>query len=367
MTFRRRLRGVLAPIPGAVPVARVVAETVTVCLRYRVTGLAAEAAFFTLLSLPPLVLALIAGVGYLGDRLGSDLIDTVTASIESFSSRFLTADTVDQVIMPTVEETLGGGRADLLSIGFLLALWSGSRALHVFMDTIAIMYGQMGHRGVVQARALSLSLYIASIVAMGVTLPLVIIGPGYLQDWIPAPLDILVGLYWPTVAALGLVSLTGLYHFATPERSPFLRDVAGAVLAVVTWVAASYVLRYWAAQAVGGASVYGPLSAPIVLLIWLYFLAIAVLIGAAFNAALRRLYPAKDYRGPVSRVGEWWEGRRSEEDRARPLSPVEYPREPRHTPVVEEPVRDHQRASQESHRPLRAGANTDLAAREGVG
>lgn len=339
----------LAPVPGAVPAARVVVETVGLCLRYRVTGLAAEAAFFALLSLPPLVLALIAGVGFLGSRLGTDVIDTVTSSIEMFSGRFLTTDTVEQVIMPTVQDTLAGGRADLLSIGFVLALWSGSRALHVFMDTIAIMYGQMGHRGIVQARFLSLSLYISSIVAMGITLPLVLIGPGYLRAWIPTPVDFLVGLYWPTVAVLGLVSLTGLYHFATPERSPFHRDIGGAVLAVVIWVGASVVLRYWAAQAVGGASVYGPLSAPIVLLIWLYFLSIAVLIGAAFNAALRRLWPARDYRGPVSRVSEWWDGRRTEEDRHRPLSPVEYPREPRHTPAVEEPDRAARRASKQSH------------------
>ena len=41
-------------------------------------------------------------------------------------------------------------------------------------------------------------------------------------------------------------------------------------------------------------SIYGPLAAPIVVLIWLYFLAIAVLIGAALNAATRQLWPARD-------------------------------------------------------------------------
>ncbi len=327
MTFRQRLRAVLRPIPGAIPLVRLVAETVGICLRYRVTGLASEAAFFALLSLPPLILGLIAGIGFLGRQLGADAIGTVTAAIETWSLRFLTPDTVQEVIMPMVQDTLTGGRADLLSIGFVLSFWSGSRALHVFMDTIAIMYGQNGYRGIVKARALSLSLYVASIVAMGVTVPLVLIGPGYLNAWLPEPADFLVQLYWPTVSVLGLVSLTGLYHFATPERSPFLRDLGGAILSIAIWVGASMVLRSWAEQAVGGASVYGPLSTPIVLLIWLYFLSIAVLIGAAFNAAIRRLWPAKGYRGPVSRVSGWWDQRRSEEDRNRPLSPVQYPDE----------------------------------------
>ena len=58
------------PTVGAV--ARIVAvlwrltkETTAVCFRYRVTGLAAEAGFFALLSLPPLLLGLVGAIGYL--------------------------------------------------------------------------------------------------------------------------------------------------------------------------------------------------------------------------------------------------------------------------------------------------------------
>ncbi|HKJ10910.1 MAG TPA: YihY/virulence factor BrkB family protein [Ornithinimicrobium sp.] len=330
MRLRRRVRAVLSPIPGAMPVARAVVETVTICLRYRVTGLASEAAFFTLLSLPPLFLGVIAGVGFLGRQLGDDAIGTVTSAIEDYSRRFLTEETVTEVISPTIQETLQGGRGDLLSIGFLLSFWSGSRALHVFMDTIGIMYGQNGERGILRARAMSLTLYMASIVAMGVTLPLVFIGPSLLREWIPPPFSFVVELYWPVVSLLGLVSLTGLFHFATPSRSPFYRDFPGAILAVLIWVLSSLILRSWATQAIGGSSVYGPLSAPIVLMIWLYFMSIAVLIGAALNAAIRRLWPSKDYRGPVSRASEWWDQRRTDSmpiRERRPLSPVRHPEE----------------------------------------
>ena len=52
-------------------------------------------------------------------------------------------------------------------------------------------------------------------------------------------------------------------------------------------------------------SIYGPLSAPIVLLIWLYALAIAVLIGAAFNAAVRELWPHEEQRSLHERFGAW--------------------------------------------------------------
>lgn len=293
------------------------------CFRYRVTGLSAEAAFFTLLSMPPLVLGLIAGVGFLGEALGPDAIAAVSEGIGRWARRFLTRDVVAKVIMPTVDDTLAGGRADLLSVGFLLALWAGSRALHVYMDAIVIMYGQAGVRGIVRSRLISLSLYLVSILGGGLLFPLVLIGPDLLFGWLPAELDFLVALYWPVVGALGLIMLTGLYHFATPQRTPFFRDLPGAVLAVTIWVLASVALRRWAGVAAGGPSLFGPLSAPIVVLIWFFLLALAVLIGAALNASIRRLWPSAGFGRPLARTVGWWEQRRGRTVADRPLIPVE--------------------------------------------
>ena len=60
------LRRWLARFPALESLARLLVETIRICLRYRVTGLASEAGFFALLSLPPLVLGLFGGVGYVG-------------------------------------------------------------------------------------------------------------------------------------------------------------------------------------------------------------------------------------------------------------------------------------------------------------
>ena len=45
-------------------------------------------------------------------------------------------------------------------MGFLVSVWSGSRALGVVIDTVSIMYGLGGRRGIVRTRALSLVLYV---------------------------------------------------------------------------------------------------------------------------------------------------------------------------------------------------------------
>lgn len=300
--LRRRIRALLGRVPAVEALARLTLETIRVCLRYRVTGLASEAGFFALLSLPPLVLGLFGGVGYVGRWLGEVTVVEVRRAIETYAAQFLTPDIIDSTLGPTVDDVFRGGRFDLISVGFLLSLWSGSRALNVFVDTISIMYGQSGVRGIVQTRALSFSLYVVALVVGVLTIPLVLIGPTWLSEILPARLAFLNWLYWPVVTAMTVASLASLFHVATPIRSPWRRDVPGAVLTLVIWVTASFVLRGTIAASLNGTSIYGPLSAPIVLLIWLYAVAIAILIGAALNAAIRTLYPSEDTRGLREKV-----------------------------------------------------------------
>ena len=126
---------------------QLVAQTVGACLRHRVTGLAAEAAFFAILSLPPLIFGLAGAIGYVADRFDVQTIANFRVEVLRLSLRALTPDAVNNVIAPTLDDVLSGGRFEVISIGFVLALWSGSRALNVLVDTITIMYGLGGRRG----------------------------------------------------------------------------------------------------------------------------------------------------------------------------------------------------------------------------
>ena len=144
---------------------KLVARTVGSCFRYRVTGLAAEAAFFAILSLPPLVFGLAGTIGFIAERYDVSQVDVLKDRILDLASQALTDSTVDKVVAPTLDEVLGGGRVDVISIGFVLALWSGSSALNVFLDTISIIYGMGGHRGIVKTRALSFTLYIVALMS----------------------------------------------------------------------------------------------------------------------------------------------------------------------------------------------------------
>ena len=103
-----------------------------------------------MLSLPPLIFALAGSIGYIFAQFSDSQIDEVRNTVLDLAGQALTPQTVDSIIRPTLNEVLsGGGRYDVVSIGFILALWSGSRALNVFVDTITIMYGLGGQRGIV--------------------------------------------------------------------------------------------------------------------------------------------------------------------------------------------------------------------------
>src|SRR5690349_4891133 len=175
---------------------RLVVATVGSCLRYRVTGLAAEAAFFAVLSVPPLIFALAGAIGFVTDQFSPDQVENVRAAVIDLSSQALTQNAVNTIIEPTIDDVLEGGRFDVISLGFILALWSGSRALHVFVDTITIMHGLGGHRGIVKARALSFLLYVVAMVLAVFMIPLVVAGPDLVQDWLPERLDFLIHFYW---------------------------------------------------------------------------------------------------------------------------------------------------------------------------
>jgi membrane protein len=273
---------------------QLIRETTAICFRYRVTGLAAEAGFFALLSLPPLLLGLVGSIGYLGNWVGTDVVKQVQERIIDGSAQVLTSDVVNEVIKKTLTDVFDGGRFDIISIGFVIALWSGSRALNVFIDTISIMYGLGGKRGIIRTRILSFSLYVAAVVVGSVLVPLVLVGPTLIGKLLPDQVIFLESLYWPVALLLSVLSLTSLYHISAPVRTPWRRDLPGALLTITIWFLGSYVVRWVISVSVGGTSIYGPLAAPIVLMIWLYVLSIAVLIGAALNAAVESTWPQRE-------------------------------------------------------------------------
>jgi membrane protein len=131
-------------------------------------------------------------------------------------------------------------------------------------------------------------------------LPALVLGPRIVEWLAPttvadATVAMANALFWPAMAFLALLALVTLYHVGVPERTPWRRDVPGAVLALGLWLLASAGLRIYITVSVQGESVYGPLGTPVAVVLWLYLTAFAILLGAEFNAVIEKMWPHKEH------------------------------------------------------------------------
>jgi membrane protein len=123
-----------------------------------------------------------------------------------------------------------------------------------------------------------------------------------------------MGFYWPTVLVVCICFLATLYHVSIPVRTRWRVNLPGAAFALAVWLLGSFLLReFLTVTAADSKSIYGPLAAPIAVLLWLYILSIAVLVGAALNAACDMVFPQQRTAHARSELGRRLRDRRAED------------------------------------------------------
>ena len=273
---------------------RLITGTTAICFRYRVTGLASEAAFFALVSLPPLFLGIVYAIGLIASRLPPDTLLELRLRILDAAGQVLQPEVVQSTVAPLLDSVISGAGFPITVVGFAIMLWSGSRWLNVYVDTITIMYGLNGERHFLKTRVLSFTLYLLVLLVGVVLLPLLAIGPELLGRFFPNWAGAIDAAYFPVVGGISILFLASLYHVSVPVRTPWRRDLPGAALALAIWLLGSFILRFYLDATISSVTAYGSLSAAIAILFWLYITALAVLIGAGLNAVVDRMWPIQD-------------------------------------------------------------------------
>ncbi|NGP08517.1 YihY/virulence factor BrkB family protein [Rhodococcus sp. 14C212] len=287
---------------------RVIARTATKAWDDSIFSKAAAAAFWQTLSLPPLLLGLLGSLGYVAGWFGPDTVEIIQSKIVTFSRTMFSESVVDDIIGPTVQDVLLRGRADVMSLGFLLSLWAGSSAISTFVDSIDEAHDQHDHRHPVWQRFFALLLYVVFLVLAVFTLPLVALGPTMIGRALPAAwydlgTRLLDTFYYPGVGLLLLVGLTTLYKVALPRSLPWHRLLGGAILAGTFFMASSAGLRWYLRWVSGTGYTYGALATPIAFLLFTFFLGFAVVLGAEFNATVQEFWPARETR--IEQMRRW--------------------------------------------------------------
>lgn len=288
-----------APAFLRTPLALVV-RTVDRSLEHRLPGLAAEIAFWVLLSLPALLLATIATAGVLGSA-ETNWRDQLINRVADVSTIALTPRTIDSVVRPIIQGLFDEGGVGLVSFAFLATVWTASRAVRVVLATIAVTADTQRRRPAWKQRLLGFGLTLGALLSGVVLAPLLLAGPAFGEQvaGMVGPDGAVVAelwrlAYWPATVLGAVLGLSVLYHLGVPGRSAWRHDLPGALLATVVWLLGSSGLRLYGSWILDEETVYGPLAGPIVAMLWVWLTGLAVLVGAEFNGQIVQRWSRRD-------------------------------------------------------------------------
>lgn len=253
----------------------------------------AQAGFWSVLSLPPLLLGLLGSLAYVAPLFGPDTLVTIESRLISTASSFFSQNIVTEIIEPTMRDIVQGARGEVVSLGFVISLWAGSSAISAFVDAIVEAHSQTPLRHPVRQRFYALGLYVIGLVAIIATAPLLALGPRKIASYIPDSWEGMLRYGYYPALALGLViTITLLYRVSLPKPLPTHRLVIGAVLATTVFMIATVGLRIYLSSITRTGYTYGALATPIAFLLFAFMLGFAIMLGAELNNAIEEEWPA---------------------------------------------------------------------------
>ncbi len=183
-----------------------------------------------------------------------------------------------------------------LSWGLILgiggALWSASAGVAALIKAVNIAYDVEDTRGFVRLRALSIVLTFALLIFMVLAVLLIAILPGVFGFLGLGGIysTLLTWARWPLLGLLAVVGIAVLYRLALAHRGEQARRGGfhwGALVATLLWIGGSLLFSLYASNFGKFGETYGGLAGAIVLMLWFFVSAFAILLGAELNAALR--------------------------------------------------------------------------------
>jgi membrane protein len=177
-------------------------------------------------------------------------------------------------------------------ISILLALWGVSGAFRSVMEAMNVMYEVEEDRPAWKKYGISIFISLAVIVLMLTALGIVVFGRtfgGGLADAVGLGSvfqTVWTIVQWPIVACIVLFTFAVVYYFAPAAKQKFRWISPGAVLAFVFWLVFSLLFSFYAGNFGSYNETYGSLAGVILLMLYIYYSAVIMLIGAEMNQVI---------------------------------------------------------------------------------
>jgi len=251
-------------------------------------GLAKQIAFSALLAFLPTVILVIGVLGLFGPGAFN--------SLEHFVASVAPKSVIDIIDLAKKDAAHNkSGSALALALAVVLAFWAATGAMSAVVKAVNRAYEYVETRPIWKVRLVSLVLVLATGLVLVGTFLLIIFG-GNLGDAIArrTPLDGGFKVFWniarwPVAFIAVLLFLELIYYLAPNRESRTWRWLTpGAVVGSLAWLGLSGLFALYTSFSNSYNRTYGSLAGGIILVLWLYYSAWAILFGAELNSQVDR-------------------------------------------------------------------------------
>lgn len=245
-----------------------------------ILGLAAQLAYFFLLSLFPLLIFLVTLLPYL--PITQDEMLGVVAD-------FAPGQTME-FIEVNLNEIMSHQNKTLLSFGIIATIWSASNGLNAVVRALNKAYEVKESRSFIVARGMAILFTVAMIFVFIIALLLPVFGKQigmFLFAKFGMSSEFLAFwnmIRWFLSSLIIFVVFLVLYWLAPNKKFKCIDAVPGAVFSTISWLLVSYGFSYYVSNFGNYSAMYGSIGAVIVLLIWFYLSGVIILLGGEINA-----------------------------------------------------------------------------------
>jgi membrane protein len=260
---------------------------------------AAQVAFFFSFAIFPFLYFVISLFG-----LVLESSDALKAELFGYLRRVMPWSVFD-LVSRTIEEIIQNSSSGKLTIGLVVTLWSASAGFDAIRAALNTINNLKETRIWFRTKAESLLLTFIISILVGLVLAIVFYGwqifetglkkIGVQSDW---PL-LLKSIQWISIFFVMLLVCEVIYAFLPNfKKIKWHWITPGSVAAILMWVVLSAGFRTYLGYFNSYDRTYGSLGTMIIMMLWLYLTASALMIGGALNAVLdaliegRKPYPA---------------------------------------------------------------------------
>lgn len=247
-----------------------------------VPALASELSYSLILSFFPFLIFLMTLIGYLA-------IDTEVVLLEL--SKIL-PDGAYKLVHDTVLEVLQNRNGRLLSLGFVLSIWTSSTGFRSVIKGLNKAYDEKEKRSLIRVIIISILCTIGLTFIIVITLFLLVFGEalGKFLMWkffAESSFMSLWNILRYVIILTSMIFVFALLYRYTPSKRLRWREVIpGAIFATIGWIVVSIGFSFYVNNFGNYSRLYGSIGAVIILLTWLYLTSIIIMVGGELNAAL---------------------------------------------------------------------------------